>query len=138
MYGICILFFGGAVRQAILESSTLSLKDVDVIYGTSTQHMAAVMAENGFSPVSHPHPTKVQWGTSQSRSDPIMEGSPICPNLSACYSGEDLADGGSVISNSLCDHLVTLDFSCRTLAGRLQAFTGHYQMALPRVLCTYR
>ena len=118
MYGVCILFFGGAVRQAILESSTLSLKDVDVIYGTSPPFMAAVMAENGLGPVSHPHAGKIQWGRQSARSDPIMEGSPICPNLSSCYSGESGADLGStecVISNSLRNHVVTLDFSCNSV-----------------------
>ena len=87
MYGVCILFFGGAVRQALLENSMLALKDVDVIYGASPQHMLAVMREVGIGPVSQPHTGKVQWGQPSGRSEAMMEGAPMCPNYCA-YAGD--------------------------------------------------
>merc|ERR1719282_2022882 len=113
MYGICILFFGGAVRTALLQNSMLGIKDVDVIFGTSPSMMIEIGNETGMGPISKPLPFKVQWGSDRAnRYEATMEGAPMCPDRNP-YSEEE--HGPAFVSNSLVDHLVTLDFTCNSV-----------------------
>lgn len=113
MYGICILFFGGAVRTALMQNSMLGLKDVDVIFGTSPSMMIQIAEETDMAPISQPLPFKVQWGHDRAnRYEATMEGAPMCPDRNP-YAEE--YQGPVFVTNSLQDHLVTLDFTCNAV-----------------------
>lgn len=114
MYGVCILFFGGAVRAALLRNSMLTLKDVDVIFGTSPRVMLDIANEVDMRPVI-PVSYKVQWGRDRSsRMEATMEGAPMCPERNT-YADQVSETGTSMVSNSLGAHLLTLDFTCNAV-----------------------
>lgn len=107
LHGVCLLFFGGAVRHALLNDFA-GIKDGDCTYGASAGDMVRV-GQSAFGPVEE-NSGRVIWGTGTT----VMEGKAIRGESSSsnCYV---IDDNTRVISNNLFDNLIHADFACNTV-----------------------
>lgn len=107
MYGVCLLFFGGAVRHALLNDFA-GIKDGDCTFGACAKDMVRV-GQSAFGPVSH-REGLVVWGEGVR----VMEGKSIrLSHSNSCH----VIDGDTVcgISNNLHVNVIHADFACNSV-----------------------
>eukprot|EP01051_Picozoa_sp_SAG22_P003648 SAG22_NODE_180_length_16069_cov_5.323231_15_plen_1459_part_00 len=140
--GICMFVFGGAVRDALRltagsSEQPFAPRDVDVVFGADAHKTVQCSKDIGIDPVQMPRPGKVQWGGSWQEtgsgsvcwappaSGALLEGAALTPSFGAAYAGgvcgaSESANGvasvgDGIVSNSLRDHVLTLDFCCNAV-----------------------
>ncbi|CAF1466722.1 unnamed protein product [Adineta ricciae] len=112
LYGVAMFFIGGAVRHALTEDFK-GINDVDVTYGQHPKVMKDIAEAVGFGPIEIVAGIKTQWGTGKF----VMEGNPI-QSFSVRWTPE-LTENRiktHIISNDLVDNLITMDFTCNSVA----------------------
>lgn len=104
--GIMLLFFGGAVRQALVGDFK-GINDIDVTFGAPP----SLLVQQGsykFSPVEQIGKYKVRWGAGNL----VMEGNCI---LGSHFSGCYVLQHDAVVTNDLVQNLITVDFACNSV-----------------------
>ena len=112
LYGVAMFFIGGSVRHALTRDFK-GINDVDVTYGQHPKIMKDIAAAVGFGPVVIVGGIKTQWGTGKF----VMEGNPIqsCSvGWTNCFT--ENKSKTHIVSNDLVDNLITMDFTCNTVA----------------------
>ena len=131
--GVCMFVFGGAVRDALRAGSSgqqaYTPADIDVVYGAAPAQMKEIAKELGFRPVKLLRPGKIQWGntpeiTPEGRctASVVFEGAPLSPSFGKIYSRPTQSrfrareeKSPQLVSNSLKDHLLTMDYCCNAV-----------------------
>jgi len=107
LYGVCLFFFGGAVRHALLNDFA-GIRDGDVTFGVPSSQMVQI-GKTSLTNVREEANGLVRWGNGVR----VMEGKPIRGEIASCECV--LSVSRYVVHNNLFDCLILYDFCCNAV-----------------------